>query len=610
MLLSKRNLLVITLSALLVAALIGFAITMRAPAPARQNPSAEPAEQKKPVDESPLNTARSLAKLASTTEEQRLAADIVGIADHEVDLAFASALRRAQLQPPVENSETKELNATIKGLQNNVQTDQQQVDRLTKLLADPHNSGQISLQQQLELAQAQLALHQDQLDDAKQDLVRAGGDPQNVVLVQQQEHEALEHQSGAGASSSQPKPASLEIGSSLLAQFREWRRLRGTREQLLQAAQQASDAAKTLTEKHHALHEGAGEAPQQATSSPNVSAAPAASESEHSAKIAKLHKLSQDSKARAEYDKRIDAEQQLAKLYQQWADIVSAQERDALHGMLRSLLVILLALLALTLVERGLERSYANRNADHRSFGNMRLIFRFVAQVLGLGVILLVLLGVPSQLSTVLALAGAGLTVALKDFIVAFFGWFVIMGRNGIRVGDWVEINGTGGKVLEVGLLRTFLLETGNWSDAGHPTGRKVSFVNSFAIEGHYFNFTTAGQWLWDEMDILIPAGEDHYDLSNSVLKLVTEETQADAKLATQEWQRATRNSAIQSVSATPAIELRPTNLGVNLVVRYIVQAHNRYQVRTRLYQAIIEMMHKRKAPGTAEESATPSVKT
>ena len=53
---------------------------------------------------------------------------------------------------------------------------------------------------------------------------------------------------------------------------------------------------------------------------------------------------------------------------------------------------------------------------------------------------------------------------------------------------------GVGGEVVEISLLRTTLLETGNWTDSGHPTGRKVTFVNSFAIEGHYFNFSTSGQ--------------------------------------------------------------------------------------------------------------------
>jgi hypothetical protein len=160
--------------------------------------------------------------------------------------------------------------------------------------------------------------------------------------------------------------------------------------------------------------------------------------------------------------------------------------------------------------------------------------------------------------------------------------------------------------VVEVGLLRTILLETGNWNDAGHPTGRKVSCVNSFAIEGQYFNFTTAGQWLWDELDILIPAGEDPYYLTNSVLKLVTEQTQADATLAEQEWRRITQRSAIQTFSAAPAINVRPTNLGVNLVVRYVVSAHRRYEARTRLYQAIVELFHANKL-AQATDAAVPT---
>src|SRR5205814_1267265 len=83
---------------------------------------------------------------------------------------------------------------------------------------------------------------------------------------------------------------------------------------------------------------------------------------------------------------------------------------------------------------------------------------------------------------------------------VGFIGWFVLMGRNGIRLGDWVEINGVTGEVIELGMFHTVLLETGNWTDSGHPTGRRVTFTNGFAIEGHYFNFSTSGQWLWDEI--------------------------------------------------------------------------------------------------------------
>lgn len=269
-------------------------------------------------------------------------------------------------------------------------------------------------------------------------------------------------------------------------------------------------------------------------------------------------------------------------MYGRWDGILQDELRVALHAILRSLVWILLALLFLVVAEGLIERFYMSLGPDRRHLSTMRLVLRLVSQFIGVLLILLVLFGVPSQLSTVLALAGAGLTVALKDFIVAFFGGFILMGKHGIREGDWVEINGIGGEAVEIGLLRTILLETGNWNDAGHPTGRKVSFVNSFAIEGHYFNFTTTGQWMWDELDVLIPAGEDPYYLSNSVLKLVSEQTQSDATQAEQDWRRATQNSVTQSFSAAPAIDVRPSNLGINLVVRYVVHAHDRYKVRTR----------------------------
>src|SRR5581483_9945564 len=119
---------------------------------------------------------------------------------------------------------------------------------------------------------------------------------------------------------------------------------------------------------------------------------------------------------------------------------------------------------------------FSDPTSQRRRLVTLRAVLRFSLQALGVMFVLFVLFGMPSQMPTILGLAGAGLTVALKDFIVAFFGWFVLMGRNGIRVGDWVEINGVGGEVVEIGLLRTVLLETGNWTDSGHPTGRKVAF--------------------------------------------------------------------------------------------------------------------------------------
>jgi small-conductance mechanosensitive channel len=167
-----------------------------------------------------------------------------------------------------------------------------------------------------------------------------------------------------------------------------------------------------------------------------------------------------------------------------------------------------------------------------------------------------------------------------------------------------VEINGVMGEVIEIGLLRTVLLETGNWTDTGHPTGRKVAFVNSFAIEGHYFNFSTAGQWLWDELQVMVGAGENPYPLVEAVQKLVEEETRASAAQAEQEWKKSTGYR--QSLTVSPAIHLRPTASGVEMQIRYITSANERFATRSNLYEKIVGLLREPgNQPGTASAPAS-----
>ena len=256
------------------------------------------------------------------------------------------------------------------------------------------------------------------------------------------------------------------------------------------------------------------------------------------------------------------------------------------------MLYILLIVLAVWFVGRMIDRYFVELSADKRRLVTLRAVVWFAVQAVGLLLIAFVVFGMPSQTPTVLGLAGAGLTVALKDFIVGFVGWFVLMGRNGIRVGDWVEINGVGGEVVEISLLRTTLLETGNWTDAGHPTGRKVTFVNSFAIEGHYFNFSTSGQWLWDELTVSVPGGQNPYPVIEAIQKLVVKETEANASMAEDEWQKASTRYRVQNFSARPAINLRPTGGGVEVHVRYITRAQERQATRAHLYESIVKLLH------------------
>jgi small-conductance mechanosensitive channel len=393
---------------------------------------------------------------------------------------------------------------------------------------------------------------------------------------------------------------------------RAWNALREKAKQLREARQEALEAATTLSRRHDALEKQVeAEQPQkqdvtnQARTGlkSNDNATTPVSKTSTAATLASLHHFSDDQKNLSDLDKRVQDQQELGETYASWINLVKIRQQASAHGMIQSALWILLILLMIYLASRVLDRFFTDLTPERKRLVTLRAVIRFVVQAIGVLLILLVVFGPPNQMPTILGLAGAGLTVALKDFIVGFFGWFVLMGRNGIRVGDWVEINGVAGEVVEIGLLRTVLLETGNWADTGHPTGRRVAFVNSFAVEGHYFNFSTSGQWLWDELQVLIPPQENLYPLVDAIQKLVAKETEANGRKAQEELQRAASHQRVRAFSAEPAINLRPTSAGVEVHVRYITRAHERYAMRTRLYQAVVELLHRKRGPQEAQSS-------
>lgn len=167
----------------------------------------------------------------------------------------------------------------------------------------------------------------------------------------------------------------------------------------------------------------------------------------------------------------------------------------------------------------------------------------------------------------------------------------MLIGKNGIHVGDWVEINGVGGEVIEVRLFNTTLLETGTLADRGLPTGRRITFMNGFAIRGQYFNFSTSGQWMWDEISLNLPATGNVHEMLERIQKVVVAETEKNANLAEQEWKRGAHGSSLSKFSATAVENLRPSASGIEVLVRYVTRASERFELRNRLYQKLLEML-------------------
>lgn len=120
--------------------------------------------------------------------------------------------------------------------------------------------------------------------------------------------------------------------------------------------------------------------------------------------------------------------QQLDSIYNDWSALVKEREHSYWLGVVEGCCWIVALLLPVIFANRLVHGLVARVAPDSRRRHVVGIALRFVVQVIGVALILLVIFGPPSQVATVVALAGAGLTVALKDFIVGFFGWFILMG--------------------------------------------------------------------------------------------------------------------------------------------------------------------------------------
>ena len=559
----KANLSIVLLAILFAGGVAAVYLTRDATASLPLIKSVNPAAPYQ-VDESLAQTARQLSTVADFTEEQTLAREAIRLADLETDQEFASVLRQTSTSAQHLHGPLKQLAATIAALKMEIAASPEKIVKLAKAAETDE-----AADDQLELAKAQLALNQDELADAQQDLARQGGDPQDAVQRAFQDFQAVRRQPP-------PPPAMPAPTSTMNQEARAWFSLHDRVAKLRVAGKQAAVKASSLEGMHDALEKTV-------TAKPNAKT---------SAEVDELLRLSDERKSLTEFDKRIGVSRQLAAVYDRWIPLTQARASAVAHLLSISLAIILAILLVLEIISRFI-RAVISRQTDRRRLHQLRALNTIAVQVTGAVVILIVIFGIPTQTSTMIGLATAGLTVALKDFIVAFFGWFALMGRNGIHVGDWVEIEGVGGEVIEIGVMKTVLLEMGNWTSTGHPTGRRVAFMNKFAIENHFFNFSTTGQWLWDELRMTLPATGDPYPMAFQIRDIVEHETTGDAELAQQDWERVTQQYGTRPFSAKPAVDLKPSASGLEVTVRYITRAPQRYEVKSRLFEAIVAIIHK-----------------
>jgi small-conductance mechanosensitive channel len=108
---------------------------------------------------------------------------------------------------------------------------------------------------------------------------------------------------------------------------------------------------------------------------------------------------------------------------------------------------------------------------------------------------------------------------------------------------------------------------------------------------------------MWDEITVSIPASDNTQEMVERIHKAVEEETKKSASVAEHEWKRGARGDGLSRFSAAPVVNLRPSGSGIDLRVRYVTRASERFAVRNRLYQHVIDLLYKANRPAPAVET-------
>jgi small-conductance mechanosensitive channel len=272
-----------------------------------------------------------------------------------------------------------------------------------------------------------------------------------------------------------------------------------------------------------------------------------------------------------------------------WRDATSRQYRDALRALaLRVALFV--GLLAVVFVAAEVWRRAVFRYVQEPRRRSRFLLLRKI--VLWFLVVTIAAMTFATELGSLATFAGlitAGLAVAMQSVLVSVVGYFFLIGKYGIRVGDRVQIGSVTGEVIDLGLVRLHLMELSGMS----PTGRVVAFANSiiFQASGGLFKQLPGVNLAWHEITLSLPAGSDHAAIKDQLLAAVihvSKDYRDDIERQTQEIQRTSSHS---TGDAQPQVQLRFSASGVEAIVRYPVQLAHAAEIDERVSRELLNVI-------------------
>jgi small-conductance mechanosensitive channel len=275
-----------------------------------------------------------------------------------------------------------------------------------------------------------------------------------------------------------------------------------------------------------------------------------------------------------------------------WREATEKQYREA-HRALGLRVALFAALLAIVFVLAQLWRRAVFRYvSEPRRRSRFLLLQKIVLWALVVAIAASTFATELGSLATFAGLITAGLAVAMQSVLISIVGYFFLIGKYGIRVGDRVQIGSVTGEVIEMGLVRLHLMELSGQGPMS-PTGRVVAFANSiiFQTSGGLFKQIPGVDLAWHDLTLSLPAGADYAALKDQLTQAVSrvlDDYREDIVRQTEEIQKASSTAA---GVPQPLVQLRFSAEGVDALVRYPVHLAHAAEIDERVSRELLSVI-------------------
>lgn len=255
-----------------------------------------------------------------------------------------------------------------------------------------------------------------------------------------------------------------------------------------------------------------------------------------------------------------------------WHDAVGSEFKQEFKSLAVRIGVLLIVLFFVFGIGEIVRRSIFRYVHDARRRYQFLLIRRIAVWV---AMLIIIVLTFASELTSVATFAGlltAGVVVALQNVILSVAGYFFLIGKYGIRVGDRVQLAGVNGEVVDVGLVRLHLLELGSTGGDSQPSGRVVAFSNSIVFQptSGVFKQIPGASFVWHEISLTFGPENDYKAIKQRVTAAVEAGfKEYKEKMERQQHQLELSVNSISTIELHPRVRTHYTQSGIEAVVRY-----------------------------------------